>query len=138
MKQFNEPTMYSKKVLKHFQNPKYAGDIKDADAVAQVGNMKCGDVMEMFIKVENGKIKDIRFKTYGCAAAIAASDMVCEFVKGKTLEQAMKVTHAQIAKSLGGLPEMKMHCSSLAIAALKKAIIQYRNKTAETKVKGKK
>jgi nitrogen fixation NifU-like protein len=131
MKQANEPTAYSKKVLKHFYNPKYAGEIKDADSVAEVGNMKCGDVMEMFIKVDKGKIKDIRFKTYGCAAAIAASDMVCEYVKGRTLKEAEKVTHNQIAKALGGLPAIKMHCSALAIAALKKAIILYRKKQKE-------
>ncbi|MBW3017329.1 iron-sulfur cluster assembly scaffold protein [Candidatus Woesearchaeota archaeon] len=121
--------MYTDEVLKHFHDPANAGEIENADAVAEVGNMKCGDVMRISIKVKENRIEDIKFKTYGCAAAIAASDMVCDFVKGKTLEEAENVTHKQVADALGGLPAIKMHCSSLAIAALKKAIQEYRKKT---------
>ncbi|UCD03927.1 MAG: iron-sulfur cluster assembly scaffold protein [Candidatus Woesearchaeota archaeon] len=117
---------YSKRVFEHFQKPKFAGELKDADAVGEEGNIKCGDVMKMYIKVENNVIKDIRFKTYGCIAAIAASDTLCELAKGKTLEEAEKLTYADIIKEIEELPAIKIHCSVLGIAALRNAIKNYR------------
>jgi len=118
--------LYSKKVLKRFQHPKFAKEMKDADASGKVGNVKCGDIMEVFIKVENNKIKDISFQTYGCVAAIAASDYLCEIAKGKTLEQAEKITSKDVVKAMGDVPPIKLHCSVLAQDALKKAINNYR------------
>ena len=120
--------MYSKKVLQHFQNPRFVGEIKDADGVGEVGNIKCGDIMEVFIKVKDNKIVDIKFKTYGCVAAIASSDVLCELAKGKTIEQALKITDRQIAKHLGNLPLIKLHCSVLGQKALKEAIKDYKKK----------
>jgi nitrogen fixation NifU-like protein len=117
---------YSKRVFEHFQKPKFAGELKDADAVGEEGNIKCGDVMKMYIKVENNIIKDIKFKTYGCIAAIAASDTLCELAKGKTLEEAEKLTYADIIKELEELPAIKVHCSVLGITALRNAIKNYR------------
>jgi len=120
---------YSKKVMKHFENPKNIGEIKDADGVGEVGNLRCGDVMKISIKVENkgGKelIKDIKFKTFGCVAAIATSSILTEIVKGKTIKQAKAMTKDDIVKELGGLPNIKVHCSLLAIDALKAAIKDY-------------
>lgn len=122
---------YSKKVLKEFTNPKNMGEIKDADGIGKVGNPVCGDVMWLYIKVgkKNGKeiITNIKFKTFGCAAAIATSSMITQLAKGKTLEEAEKITRSDVAESLKGLPPVKMHCSNLASEALKKAIEDYRN-----------
>jgi nitrogen fixation NifU-like protein len=120
--------MYSKKVLKIFQNPKFAGEIKNADAVGEVGGMKCGDIMRIYLKIDRKtkKIKDIKFKTYGCIAAISASDAMCKLVKGKTLKQALKISAKDIVKELGGeLPAIKFHCSVLGTEALKKAVGNY-------------
>ena len=118
--------MYSKKILRHFQNPKFAGEIKNPDAVGQVGNPRCGDVMKIFLKVKDNIIKDIKFKTFGCIAAIAASDMMCELAKGKTIEDALKIKADDIVKGLGKMPPIKYHCSILGTQALKKAIENYR------------
>ncbi|MBW2965877.1 iron-sulfur cluster assembly scaffold protein [Candidatus Woesearchaeota archaeon] len=118
--------MYSKKVLNRFQNPKFTGEIKNADAVGEVGNVKCGDIMRVYLKIEDNKIKDIKFKTYGCVAAIASTDYLCEIVKGKTLEQAKKITSKDVVKKMGNVPAVKLHCSVLAQNALKKAIEEYK------------
>ena len=116
---------YSKELLKHFKNPKFVKDIKNPDGVGKVGNLKCGDVMEMRIKVKEDVITDIGFKTFGCPAAVASSDVVCELAKGKTLDQAKKITKDDIVKKLGGMPLIKVHCSVLGIQALRKAIEGY-------------
>lgn len=123
---------YSKKVIEHFINPKNFGEIKNADGVGNVGNPHCGDIMEIFIKVEtkNGKeiIKDIKFQTTGCAAAIATSDMICQLVKGKTVDQALQIDYQDIIKELGELAPIKVHCSVLAKQGLKAAIENYKVK----------
>ena len=121
--------IYTEKVLDHFRNPRNMGEIKDADGVGTVGNPVCGDVMTIYIKVKNNKIEDIKFKTFGCAAAIASSSVATEMIKGKTLDEAMKLTRDDVAKELGGLPAYKMHCSNLAADALREAIKDYRKKT---------
>ena len=118
--------MYSKKVLKYFQNPKFAGEIKKADAVGEVGNIKCGDIMRVYLKIKDNKIEKICFKTYGCVAAIASTDYLCEIVKGMTLEKALKVTSKDVVKKMGKVPAIKLHCSVLAHKALKKAIKEYK------------
>ncbi len=120
--------IYSKKVLKHFSNPKFFGKIKNADGVGKAGNPLCGDLMELYIKVDpkNQKIKDIKFHTTGCAAAIASSDMICEIVKDKTIKEALKIDFKDIIKELGELPPIKVHCSVLANQALKSAIDNYK------------
>ena len=116
---------YSKKVLEHFRNPHNQGVIKNADAVGKVGNPTCGDVMKIYIKVKDNKIKDIKFETLGCAAAIAVSSALTDMVKGKTISQALKVTKDKIVKDLGGLPPVKVHCSMLGVEALHEAITNY-------------
>jgi nitrogen fixation protein NifU and related proteins len=116
---------YSKIAMKHFFNPKYAGEIKNADGIGQVGNAACGDVMKVYIKVEKNKIKDIKFNTLGCVAAIAASDVACEIAKGKTINEAKKITDKDILEKVGGLPQIKHHCSLLGSQALRKAIENY-------------
>lgn len=116
---------YSKKVIELFQNPKNMGEMKAPDAVGEVGNPACGDIMRISLKIKDNKIKDIKFQTMGCIAAIATSSMITELAKGKTLEQAKKITNKDVAKSLGNLPPIKMHCSNLAADALKKAIENY-------------
>ncbi len=118
--------VYSEKVMEHFQNPRNMGEMKDADAIGRVGNPVCGDVMNIFIKVRDNRIADISFKTMGCAAAIATSSMVTELAKGKTLEEAEKITRRDVADALDGLPPIKMHCSNLAADGLKDAIKAYR------------
>lgn len=120
--------MYSNTVMEHFQNPRNVGEIKDADAVGEVGSQTCGDTMVVYLKVENNMIKDIKFKTYGCCAAIASSSMATEMVKGKSLDEAEKLTKAMIIEKLGGLPEPKIHCSLLAEDAIHAAIKEYREK----------
>ena len=119
---------YTEKVMDHFMNPRNVGDIENADGVGKVGNPACGDIMQMSIKIEDNVIVDAKFKTFGCGAAIASSSMVTELVKGKTLEEADKVTNEIVSEALGGLPPVKMHCSNLAADALHKAIIEYRGK----------
>jgi nitrogen fixation NifU-like protein len=121
--------MYTDKVMEHFRNPRNMGEIPNADGIGTVGNPVCGDLMTMYIKVKDNRIEDIKFKTYGCGAAIATSSMTTELAKGKTLEEAMKITRASVAGSLGGLPKVKMHCSNLAADALHAAIDDYREKT---------
>ncbi len=120
-------SIYSKKVLELFKNPKNLGEIKNPDAVGMVGNPACGDIMKIYLKIEDNKIKDIKFQTMGCAAAIATSSMITELAKGKTLEQAKKISNKDVAKAIGKLPPIKMHCSNLAADALKKAIKNYEN-----------
>ena len=120
--------MYSEKVLDHFKNPRNVGEIKDADGVGSVGNPVCGDMMTMYIKVKNDKIEDVKFKTYGCGAAIATSSMTTELAKGKTLEEAEHISRQSVADALDGLPPVKMHCSNLAADALHEAIKDYRKK----------
>lgn len=119
---------YSKKVMEHFFNPRNVGELKDADGVGEVGNPRCGDIMKMYIKVKNNVITDIKFLTFGCGAAVATSSMVTELVKGKTLDEALKITNRVVADALGGLPPLKMHCSNLAEAGVKAAIDDYRKK----------
>ena len=125
-------SIYTDKVMDHFQNPRNVGEIKNADGVGEVGNPVCGDIMKIFIKVKDKKIADIKFQTFGCGAAIATSSMITELVKGKTLEEAEKISNQTVAKALDGLPPIKMHCSNLAADALKKAIENYRNKNKST------
>ena len=128
---------YSDKVRKYFLHPKNMGEIKDANGIGKIGNEICGDVMVIYIKVENKKgkeiIKDIKFKAFGCAAAIATSSMITELAKGKTIEEANKIGLRDVAESLGGLPNIKMHCSSMAEKALKKAIEVYQKKDERRK-----
>jgi nitrogen fixation NifU-like protein len=121
-------TQYSEKVMEHFKNPKNVGEIPDADGIGNVGNPVCGDIMRLYIKVVDGKIADAKFKTFGCGAAIATSSMVTELVKGKTIEEALKISNSAVAEALGGLPKIKMHCSVLAEEALKSAIDDYLKK----------
>ena len=120
--------MYSDLVMDHFSNPRNVGEIPDADGVGTEGNPVCGDIMRIYIKVKDNRIEDIKFKTFGCGAAIATSSMVTEMVKGKTLEEAMQVSNKAVAEALGGLPANKMHCSNLAADALHKAIEDYRRR----------
>ena len=120
--------MYSEKVFEHFRNPRNVGVIEDADGVGTVGNPVCGDLMTMYIKVKDDRIEDIKFQTFGCGAAIATSSMATELAKGKTLEEALKITKQTVADALGGLPPQKMHCSNLASDALKRAIADYLKK----------
>ena len=119
---------YSQKVMDHFMNPRNVGVIEDADAIGEVGNARCGDIMRMYLKIKNNVIEDIKFQTFGCGAAVATSSMVTELVKGKTLEEALKVTKMDVADALDGLPPIKMHCSNLAEEAIKLAIEDYRKK----------
>ena len=120
--------MYTEKVMEHFSNPRNIGEIENANGVGEVGNPVCGDMMSFYIKVENDKIDDIKFKTFGCVAAIAVSSMVSEMAMGKTLDEAKKITKKSVAESLDGLPKEKMHCSNLGADALAKAIEDYENK----------
>jgi len=120
--------IYSDKVMDHFSNPRNVGTIPDADGVGQVGNPVCGDMMTFYIKVNDGKLSDIKFQTFGCGAAIAVSSMVSEMAMGKTLDEAMTITNDSVAEELGGLPKNKMHCSNLGADALHKAIENYRAK----------
>lgn len=123
--------MYSEKVMDHFMNPRNVGKVDLANGVGDVGNPVCGDIMHIEIKVEDNVIQDIKFKTFGCAAAIATSSMVTEMVKGKTLQEAEKITNQTVAEALDGLPPVKMHCSNLAADALHEAILDYLNKEKE-------
>lgn len=125
--------MYTDKVMEYFKNPRNMGEIPDADGTGTVGNPVCGDLMTMYIKVKDNRIEDVKFKTYGCGAAIATSSMTTELAKGKTLEEAMNITRASVADSLGGLPKVKMHCSNLAADALHAAIEDYKQKTKSKK-----
>jgi len=119
---------YSEKVMDHFMNPRNVGEIPDASGVGTVGNPVCGDVMKMFLKIENDRIVDIKFKTFGCGAAVATSSMVTEMVKGKSITEALQITNKAVAEALGGLPAIKMHCSVLAEQALRSALKDYYKK----------
>ena len=123
--------MYSEKVMDHFSNPRNVGEIENADGVGLVGNAKCGDIMKMYLKVEDGVIVDVKFKTFGCGAAIATSSMATEMVKGKTLDEALLLTNKAVAEALDGLPPVKMHCSVLAEEAIHAAIKDYKEKHPE-------
>ncbi len=117
--------MYSEKVMDHFENPRNVGEIKDANGIGQVGNAKCGDIMKMYVKIEDGVIVDCKFKTFGCGAAIATSSMATEMVKGKTVEEARQLTNAAVMEALDGLPPAKVHCSVLAEEAIEAALADY-------------
>lgn len=119
---------YSQQALSRFKDPKHAREMEGADGIGQEGNMKCGDVMKVFIKVKGGRIEDISFQTYGCVAAISTTDMLCELAKGKTLEEAEKITAQEVIAGLGGVPQVKFHCSMMGRAALKRAIDDARKK----------
>lgn len=120
--------MYNETIMDHFQNPRNVGELADADGVGTVGNPACGDIMTIYIKVTDEIITDIRFKTFGCGAAIASSSYTTELVKGKTIAQALQFTRQDVSDGLGGLPPIKMHCSVLAIDALRAAVEDYRNR----------
>ncbi len=124
---------YSAKVMDHFRNPRNVGEIENPDGRGRVGNPICGDVMELYIKVKDGKIVDAKFKTFGCGAAIATSSMVTEMVKGKSVEEALEISNRAVAEALDGLPTVKMHCSVLAEQALKAAIENYQKKISQNK-----
>ncbi|MCM8757574.1 MAG: Fe-S cluster assembly scaffold protein NifU [Candidatus Omnitrophica bacterium] len=121
---------YSEKVMEHFLNPRNVGEIPDPSGIGNVGNPVCGDVLRLYIKIENGVIVDAKFKTFGCGAAIATSSMVTELIKGKTIEEALEISNRTVAEALGGLPPVKMHCSVLAEQALKAAIEDYYKRKA--------
>lgn len=122
-------TQYSEKVMDHFMSPRNVGEIADADGIGNVGNPVCGDIMRMYIKVNDGVITDAKFKTFGCGAAIATSSMATELIKGKTINEALELTNKAVAEALGGLPPVKMHCSVLAEEAIQSAIDDYLTKT---------
>jgi nitrogen fixation protein NifU and related proteins len=119
---------YNEKVMQHFINPQNVGEIKDADGIGEVGNPVCGDMMTFYIKVKDNKLEDVKFKTFGCGAAIAVSSMVSQIAKGKTIEEALKITNKDVADELGGLPKNKLHCSNLGADALHAAINNYLKK----------
>lgn len=119
---------YSEKVMDHFANPRNVGEIENADGVGEVGNPKCGDIMKMYLKIDNGIITDVKFKTFGCGAAIATSSMATELIKGKSIEDALKVTNKAVMEALDGLPPVKVHCSVLAEQAVKSALSDYYTK----------
>ncbi len=117
--------IYSDKVMDHFANPRNVGEIEDADGIGEVGNAKCGDIMKMYIKVDNGVISDVKFKTFGCGAAVATSSIATEMIMGKTIDEALKLTNKAVVEALEGLPPQKLHCSVLAEQAMKSAISDY-------------
>lgn len=123
-----ENTQYSQKVMDHFLHPHNVGELPEANGVGNVGNPVCGDIMRLYIKVEDGRIVEARFKTFGCGAAIATSSMVTDLVKGKTIDEALEISNQAVAEALGGLPKVKMHCSVLAEEALRAAIEDYKKK----------
>lgn len=127
--------LYSEKVMDHFMNPRNVGTIDDADGVGEVGNAKCGDIMKIFIKVDNDIISDVKFQTFGCGSAIASSSMATELIKGKPLSQALELTNKAVAEALDGLPAHKLHCSVLAEEAIKAAIEDYQKKKEAEEVK---
>ena len=124
--------MYSEKVMDHFMNPRNVGEIEDASGVGTVGNAKCGDIMKVYLKIENGVIEDVKFKTFGCGAAVATSSMATELVMGKTIEEALKITNKAVMEALDGLPPVKVHCSVLAEEALHAALWDYATKNTIT------
>ena len=121
--------LYSEKVMDHFRNPRNVGVIEDANAIGQVGNAKCGDIMKMYLKIENGIVEDVKFETFGCGSAIASSSMATELIKGQPLSEVRKLTNKAVAEALDGLPAYKMHCSVLAEEAIRSALEDYEKKT---------
>ena len=117
--------MYSEKVMDHFSNPRNVGEIENADGIGEIGNAKCGDIMKMYLKIDNGTITDAKFKTFGCGAAIATSSMATELIKGKTIDEALKLTNDAVVEALDGLPAVKVHCSVLAEQAVRSALSDY-------------
>jgi nitrogen fixation NifU-like protein len=128
--------LYNEKVIEYFTNPRNVGEIEDADGVGEVGSPQCGDIMKIFLKIEDNIIKDIKFKTFGCASAIASSSIMTEMVKGKTIEEALAITNKDVVDALGGLPPAKVHCSVLAEDAIRAAIEDYRSKRKEARNSG--
>ena len=118
-------TFYSEKVMDHFANPRNVGELEDANGVGEIGNAKCGDIMKMYIKVDDGIISDVKFKTFGCGAAVATSSMATELIKGKSIDDALKLTNKAVVEALDGLPAVKLHCSVLAEQAIKSALADY-------------
>ncbi|MBQ3416709.1 MAG: Fe-S cluster assembly scaffold protein NifU [Ruminococcus sp.] len=125
--------LYSEKVMEHFMHPRNVGVIEDADGVGEVGNAKCGDIMKMYLKIDNDIITDVKFETFGCASAIASSSMATELIKGQRVEDAMELTNKAVAEALDGLPDYKMHCSVLAEEAIQAALEDYQNKKSNQK-----
>ena len=123
--------LYSEKVMDHFRNPRNVGVIEDADGVGEVGNAKCGDIMKMYLKIDDDIISDVKFETFGCASAVASSSMATELIKGQPVDEAMKLTNKAVAEALDGLPAYKMHCSVLAEEAIKNALDDYYSKHPE-------
>ena len=121
-------SLYSDKVMGHFRNPRNVGVIEDADGIGEVGNAKCGDIMKMYLKIEDEVIKDVKFETFGCGSAIASSSMATEMIKGQPVSEAMKLTNKAVAEALDGLPDYKMHCSVLAEESIKSALEDYEKK----------
>ena len=124
----NKMALYSEKVMDHFRNPRNVGVIEDPSGVGEVGNLKCGDIMKVYLKIENDIIVDVKFETFGCGSAIASSSMATELIKGKPISEAMEITNKAVAEALDGLPDYKMHCSVLAEESIQAALIDYYNK----------
>lgn len=124
---------YSEKVMEHFFNPRNVGVIEDANAIGEVGNARCGDIMKMYMTIKENIIVDVKFQTFGCGAAVATSSMITELIKGKTVEEALEISNKQVAEALDGLPPVKMHCSNLAESAVKAAIDNYKEKNESKK-----
>lgn len=120
--------MYNPTVMDHFENPRNVGEIPDASGVGEVGNITCGDILRVYVKIKDGKLEDVKYKTFGCGAAVASGSMLTELAKGKTVEEAWKITNNSVAEALNGLPPQKKHCSNLAADALHKALEDWRNK----------
>ncbi len=120
--------MYSEKVMEHFTNPRNVGEIENADGIGEVGNAKCGDIMKMYLKINDNVIEDVKFKTFGCGSAIATSSIATEMIKGKKIDEALKLTNRAVVEALGGLPSQKIHCSVLAEQAVKAALLDYSKK----------
>ena len=123
--------LYSEKVMDHFRNPRNVGVIEDANGIGEVGNAKCGDIMKMYLKIENGIVEDVKFETFGCGSAIASSSMATELIKGKPLSEVKKLTNKAVAEALDGLPSYKMHCSVLAEEAIRAALEDYESRTGD-------
>ena len=123
--------LYSEKVMDHFRNPRNVGVIEDADGIGEVGNAKCGDIMKMYLKIEDGVVEDVKFETFGCGSAIASSSMATELIKGKPLSEAMELTNKAVAEALDGLPDYKMHCSVLAEEAIQAALEDYESRSGK-------
>ena len=126
--------LYSEKVMDHFRNPRNVGVIEDADGVGEVGNAKCGDIMKMYLKIDNDTVTDVKFETFGCASAVASSSMATELIKGKPVSEVMRLTNKAVAEALDGLPDYKMHCSVLAEEAIAQALEDYFSKHPEKRI----